>query len=104
MTAMVFALLKYGKGKERERTAFNNLGNGTFAQERETSAGHGTLSGRDAVNKSFGKVSGRKVKTNIPGTSSKATGSTHTPSTSSLLVPGPRHGSRPLSLQNNRTS
>jgi hypothetical protein len=104
MTSMVFALLKYGKGKERERAAFKNLGNGTLAQERETSAGHSTISGRDAVNKSLGRASGRKVKANIPGTSSMATTSAHTPSTSSLLVPGPRPGSQPLSLQKNRTS
>jgi hypothetical protein len=104
MTTMVFALLKYGKGKERERAAFNSLGNGTLTQERETSAGHSSTSGRDAVNKSFGRASGRKVKANIPGTSSTATGSGHTPSTSSLLVPGPRPSSHPLPFQNSRTS
>lgn len=105
MTTMVFALLKYGKGKERQRAAFDNLGNGTLAQERETSAGHSTLqSGRDAVNKSFGRASGRKVKVNIPGASPMATSSAHTPSTSSLLVPGPRPSSQPSPLQNSRTS
>lgn len=103
MTAMVFALLKYGKRKGRERAAFNNLGNGTFAQEHETSAGHGTLSGRDAVDKSFGRGSGRKVKANIPGTNPMATTSAHTPSTS-LLTPGPRPGSQPSPLPKNRTS
>lgn len=101
MTAMVFALLKYGKGKERERTAFKNVGNGALA---EKSAGHSTIPGRDAVDKSFGRVSGRKVKANIPGTSSMTTSSSHTPSTSSLLAPGPRPGSHPSPLQNNRTS
>lgn len=103
-TAMVFALFKYGKGKERERAAFKNLGNGTLGQECETSAGHGTLSGRDAVNKSFGRASGRKVKPNIPATSSTATSSARTPSTSSLLVPGQRPSSQPLPLQKSRTS
>lgn len=104
MTAMVFALLKYGKGKERERAAFKNLDNGTLAQERETSAGHSTLSKRDAVNKSFGRASGRKLKTNIPAASSMATSSAHTPSSSSLLVPGQKPGLQPSLLQNNRTS
>lgn len=102
---MVFTLLKYGKGKERERAAFNNLGNGTLTQERETSAGHSTISGRDAVNKSFGRASGRKLKTNIPGTSSTTTSSGLTPSSSSsLLTPGSRPGSQQLPHQKSRTS
>lgn len=100
MSSLVFSLLKYGKGKERERAAFNNLGNGTLPQDRQASAGHGAfLSGRDAVNRSFGRSSGRKVKANIPGASAG-----QTPSTSSLSVPGPRPGSHPSPLRDSRTS
>ena len=102
MSTTIFGLLKYGKGKERERTAFKNLGNESLPQD---SAGHSSLfPGRDALNRSFGRASGRKVKPNIPGTSSVPTTSGNTPFTSSLLVPGPRPSSQPLPRQKSRTS
>ena len=104
MTALVFALLKYGKGKERERAAFNNLGNGNLPQDREASAGYSTLSGQGNPGKSFGRASGRKVKAGVSGTSSMPTASDNTPSTSSRLVPGPRPSSQPPPLRNSRTS
>ncbi|KAF9781716.1 hypothetical protein BJ322DRAFT_1077792 [Thelephora terrestris] len=95
----------YGKGKERERTAFKNLGNESLPQDRGSSAGHNTLfPGRDAFNKSFGRASGRKVKTNIPAASSTPTSSGNAPSTSSLLVPGPRAALQPSPRQKSRTS
>jgi len=96
MTTLVFALLKYGKGKER--AAFNNLGNGSSPQDRET------VSGQSAANKSFGRASGRKVKASIPGSSSMPTGSGNNPSTSSHLTPGPRPGTQLSPPRNSRTS
>jgi len=96
-TPMVFALLKYGKGKERERAAFNNLGNGTLPQHRETSAGPSTLSGQNTPSRSFGRASGRKIKTSIPGTSSG-----NIPSTSHL--PPRPHTAQPSPSRSSRTS
>ena len=96
-TPMVFALLKYGKGKERERAAFNNLGNGTLPQHREPSAGPSTLSGQNTPSRSFGRASGRKIKTSISGTSSS-----NIPSTS-RLPPRP-HTAQPSPSQSSRTS
>lgn len=104
MTALVFALLKYGKGKERERTAFNDLGNGNLPQDREPGAAHSTLSGQGSASKSFGRTSGRKVKASVSGTSSMPTAPGNAPSTSSRLAPGPRPSSQPQPPRNNRTS
>lgn len=97
-TPMVFALLKYGKGKERERAAFNNLGNGTLPQHRETSAGPSTLSGQNTPSRSFGRASGRKIKTPIPG----ITSSGNIPSTSHL--PPRPHTAQPSPSRSTRTS
>lgn len=104
MTALIFAWLKYGKGKERERAAFNNLGNGTLPQDREPGAGFSTLSGQGNPGKSFGRASGRKVKASVAGTSSMPTASDNTPSTSSRLAPGPRPSSQLSPPRNSRAS
>lgn len=104
LMTFVLALLKYGKGKERERTLSNGLGSGILAQDRDAGAGHSTLSGQNSASKSFGRASGRKVKASASGTSSMPASLSNSPSTSSRLLPGPRHGTQLSPPQNSRTS
>ena len=104
MTALFFALLKYGKGKERERSTSNNFGDGTPPQDREAGTSQSTHSGQSSANKSFGRALGRKVKAGVSGPSSVPTTSGNPPSISSRLVPGPRPGPQLSPPQKSRTS